>query len=193
MSGSGVYQISVVLEGIAPAVWRRILLSANTRLPSLHNTLQLVMGWDDYHLWYFESQGREYTDLELMDEDLGMGEAGSVRLRRLLPRVGSECLYVYDFGDNWRHRIRLEAAFDPDPAEKYPVCTAGERSCPPEDCGGVSGYEELLEALRDPKHQDHEAMIEWAGADFDPERFDRDQVNRILIRRPLVGKIPSEP
>ena len=91
-------------------------------------------------------------------------------------------VYTYDFGDNWQHEIVVEKILQPEEGVKYPRCISGKRSCPPEDVGGVPGYEEFLEAIMDPDHPEHEEMIEWAGEGFDPERFNIDDVNKILER-----------
>src|SRR5262249_4936275 len=85
--------------------------------------------------------------------------------------------YTYDFGDNWRHTIQVEKVLAPAAGERYPKCVKGKRACPPEDCGGVWGYAELLEALADPKHKRHEELKEWVGGEFDPEAFDIEAVN----------------
>ena len=95
---------------------------------------------------------------------------------------GDAFSYEYDFGDSWIHEIRIEKALPADPAVHYPRCLAGERACPPEDCGGPPGYEDLLAALQDPAHPRHEEIREWAGPSFDPEAFDPAKVNRILWR-----------
>lgn len=95
---------------------------------------------------------------------------------------GGTPIYEYDFGDGWDHELKIEKIVPADLTAHYPRCTAGSRACPPEDCGGPPGYERLLEALRDPKHEDHEQMREWIGGEFDPEAFDLDEVNRVLKR-----------
>ena len=86
----------------------------------------------------------------------------------------------YDFGDSWQHEIVLEKTLEPEPKVRYPRCVEGERACPPEDCGGVWGYAEFLDAIADPKHESHEDMLEWIGGVFDSERFDLDGVDREL-------------
>lgn len=92
-------------------------------------------------------------------------------------------LYEYDFGDSWTHQIVLEKILPPSPELKAPQCIAGARACPPEDCGGVFGYAELLTALRDPSHPEHEDMLEWMGGEYDPAFFDLEAVNDQLVPR----------
>jgi hypothetical protein len=109
-----------------------------------------------------------------------MRDESQARLYRVLPGPRAHMLYEYDFGDGWIHEIVVEEVLRPERAIKHPVCIAGERACPPEDCGGIWGYYGMLEAVRDSEHPEHEGILEWMGADFDPEAFDRDKVNRRL-------------
>jgi len=91
--------------------------------------------------------------------------------------------YEYDFGDGWEHKVVLEKIIPSAPGLSAPSCIAGARACPPDDCGGVGGYQEFLEAIGDPFHPEHEAMLEWIGGEFDPEYFDPDEVNDELAAR----------
>jgi hypothetical protein len=104
----------------------------------------------------------------------------TVRLSGILGRVGSKAIYTYDFGDSWEHSIVLEKRLPDDPNQTYPVCTDGQLACPPEDCGGIPGFYDLVEALSDPNHERHEEMLDWLGDDFDPQAFSVDNVNRML-------------
>ena len=101
-------------------------------------------------------------------------------LRKIAPEPSAVFSYEYDFGDSWEHRIEVEKVLLPEPGVRYPRCLAGKRACPPEDVGGIFGYEEFLQAIRDPKHPEHEAMREWVGGVFDPEAFDLQGVNERL-------------
>ena len=101
---------------------------------------------------------------------------------QVLPECGAKFLYRYDFGDNWEHVVVLEKVLPPEGGVRYPVCLGGARACPPEDCGGVAGYERMLEALRDPRHEEHGEWLDWLGREFDPAAFDLDAVNRALER-----------
>ncbi len=95
-------------------------------------------------------------------------------LSEILPKTGKRFSfrYEYDFGDSWEHEVMFEGSPPADPKSKYPLCVEGERACPPEDCGGVWGYADFLEAIRNPKYEEHESMLEWIGGKFDPEKFD---------------------
>jgi len=180
-----VYQLKVSLKEISPAIWRRFQVTDDITLLKLHRILQVLMGWEDYHLHVFEIGGVDYSmpypdevDLDEMD----MISEKRVKLSQLHLAEKSRFLYEYDLGDSWIHEILVEKILPPDPKVKYPVCIAGERSSPPEDCGGVWGYEEFVEAICDPDHPEHEEYLDWVGGDFDSEKFDLEAINRELRR-----------
>jgi len=175
------YQLRIALEGTTPEIWRRIQVKDCT-LVRLHKHIQLAMGWEDYHLYSFDIAGVEYADTELVDEFYGE-DAREVRLGDVLPKGGqrSSFHYVYDFGDGWEHEILFEGCSTVEPGSRYPECLEGERACPPEDVGGVHGFEEYLAALADPTHSEHESYMEWRGA-FDPEKFSAERVTKRMQR-----------
>ena len=179
-SSAIVYQLKITLKNIKPPVWRRIQVE-DCSLAGLHDTIQTCMGWSGTHLYAFEVAGEEYGDPESAD-DGDFGDAGSLKLSQIASGGPTTFTYQYDFGDDWEHDVKLEKTLPPEAKVKYPRCLAGERACPPEDCGGVYGYENLLDALREPDHEEHEEMLEWVGGKFDPEAFDVDGVNRNLKR-----------
>lgn len=123
----------------------------------------------------FVPRGPEFADLDMEGED-----EDAVTLSELCPKVKSKLIYEYDFGDGWQHIIEVQKIVEPEPDVEYPICLAGKKACPPEDCGGVWGYYDLLDAIADPKHENHDDMLEWLGDDFDPEAFDLDEVNTML-------------
>lgn len=174
------YQLKVTLRGIKPRIWRRILMPGSMNLEDLHYVIQTVMGWGNSHLHEFTLRGKEYADpvFELDDAE----DERRVRLDRCGLQKGASFLYTYDFGDSWEHEIKVEKVLTPEEKLTHPACLAGERAGPPEDCGGVWGYESLLEALSDPDHPDHEDMLEWVGGRLDPEAFDLEAVNQELQR-----------
>jgi Plasmid pRiA4b ORF-3-like protein len=174
-------QLKVTLRDIHPPVWRRLAVWEDTTLAQLHRVLQIVVGWEDYHLHQFVI-GRRVYSVPDPDDDLYERKVineSRVRLREVVPRVGTRFEYLYDFGDSWRHDLLLEAMVLPDPEAGYPRCLAGERSAPPEDAGGPSGYADYLEAMTDPGHEEHENMLQWRGP-FDPEAFSLTTVNQQL-------------
>ncbi|MET4049452.1 hypothetical protein ABIB34_002551 [Rhodococcus sp. UYP5] len=183
--------IKVTLDEVEPPVWRRLALPSNLLLPELHNVIQDAMGWEDRHLHAFSSgeggagDGQRFEMQFSLDEgDDGTGIAeDDIPIGRLLSRVGDSLGYQYDFGDNWEHRLVVEAIgrLGDDGAR----CLGGERACPPEDCGGPYGYKDFLEALADPGREEHEHYRQWAGT-FEAGRFEVDEANaRIVSRRDL--------
>jgi hypothetical protein len=178
-----IYQIKVTLRGIRPPIWRRLLVPASMNLDQLHDVLQVAMGWDDSHMHEFEIGKQRFGKPDPMGQFMGAPPVGSERTTRLfsvLGKVGAKAVYMYDFGDDWAHEIAVEKILPPEEGRAYPVCVDGQRHGPPDDCGGVYGYYNLLEAIADPKHKDHGERLEWVGDDFDPEAFSVDEVNRKL-------------
>lgn len=177
---SGVYQIKVTLKYSHPPIWRRIQVTGDTTLHQLHHVLQVVMGWDNFHLHQFIIGKTEYGEPGPEEDLIPMEDDSSVTLSEIAPRERTKFLYEYDFGDCWRHELVIEKILPREEGTRYPVCLAGKGACPPEDCGGIYGYYELVEAVRDPKHKRHEELLDWLGDSFDPEEFDIDAINRVL-------------
>ena len=188
------YQFHVLLLGISPAIWRRVLISKGSSIAALHHVLQIVMGWDDTHLHRFNIHGKEYG----IAQPGGIGfrdDPTQVRLEDLHLRLKERFVYEYDFTDNWRHQLRLEHALPLDPTQVHPYCIGGARQAPPDRCGGVVGYLEqkrsfspvhitsrMLEIIEDEEArvadywEEFVAMRYWLHA----ETFDRTLVNRRL-------------
>lgn len=173
-----VYQLKVTLPGIRPPIWRRFQVAGNTTLADLHQVLQEVMGWGSSHLYEFVIDGRRYSARD--DEMDKHWDATGVTLRAVALQTGLRFTYVYDFGDNWRHEVLVEKIQPVDDATGPPICITGKRACPPEDCGSLPGYDELVKAMRDPTHRRYNELIDWLGAPFDPEAFDLEAVNEAL-------------
>lgn len=194
---STIYQIKVTLIDSKPPIWRRVLVEDTTTLSKLHTILQTVMGWDDYHLHMFTINGQIYGNPD--DDEYGdMGTKNETRfkLNQLVGREGFKFRYEYDFGDSWLHDLLVEKILPADPStgsggKRYPVCVAGKRACPPEDSGGVWGYEEILEAAANRKHPEHDRYLEWIGENFDPEHFDLNEVNEVL-RHPRRARMDDQ-
>ena len=192
-----VYQFKVTLRDIHLPIWRRIQVWEDTTLAQLHRVLQVVLGWEDYHLHEFVI-GRKIYCVPDPDDERTIIDEKRARIHQVIHRVGTEFEYGYDFGDDWRHDLLLEAILQPVCDTAYPRCVAGERSCPPEDVGGSSGYEDYLEALADPMHEEHEDVVKWRGP-FDPEAFSLADINQQLekrfrpIRMRAVSRTPSNP
>ncbi len=176
-----VYQIKVTLMGIAPLIWRRIQTQDCT-LVDLHDLLQVTMGWEFEHLYRFIIGGVEYADLDMSDADAE--DACDTNLSAILPARyrRPRFHYLYDFGDQWMHQLVVEERFPAEQGLKYPICVAGQRACPPEDCGGPWGYPDFVDTISNPDHRRHEETLEWVGGEFDPETFDLESVNKRLRR-----------
>jgi len=145
----------------------------------LHYVLQIALGWTDSHLHQFIVGDVYYGEPSVEDWEPVKNER-CYHLNQIAPAVGAEFYYEYDFGDNWQHQIVVEHILPPNPELRYGVCVAGERGCPPEDVGGVPGYANFLEAMRDPDHPEHEEYRAWLSGDFDPEYWDMIAVNEDL-------------
>jgi len=174
------YEIRVQMRDIEPPVWRILRVRPQTSLSRLHKILQRVMGWTNSHLHLFEIDGKPYGEGDF-EWDFDVQDYRGMRLDKIFTEGRTSFLYEYDLGDSWRHDITLLGMVEGDPGEKI-ACIAGARACPPEDCGGVSGYYHLLEARAAPGHEDHDMLMEWVGGKFDPEAFDVEAVDRALKR-----------
>jgi len=177
-----IYQFKITLKDIRPPIWRRVQVRSNTTLGHLHWVIQFSMGWTNSHLHSFSIQGVEYGMLmpELGFDEMGVRDEQSVKLSKVIPGEKFKFCYLYDFGDSWEHNILVEKVLDADPEINYPLCIKGKRACPPEDCGGVWGYRDFLEAIQNPDDPEHEEILEWVGGFYDPEDVELHEVNRQL-------------
>ena len=165
-----------------PLIWRQVEVPTSITLRVLHDIIQATMGWLDYHLWEFTIAGRRYG--LPTDEDWGTEprrDAAKVRLREVLKPGNTKIDYLYDFGDSWEHRLTVTNVRSGDPDLSYPRYIAGERNAPPEDCGGIPGFYETLDAAADSEHPRHAEAKEWL-ADYDPDSFDELPI-KIALRR----------
>lgn len=144
------------------------------------------MGWADYHLHEFQVarpaklKGKRTEFVGIPDDepydDKQWRPGWKVWLADYFDRDAQPVIYTYDFGDNWKHVIHYETFDIMEPTRSYPRCIGGARRCPPEDCGGVHGYLEFLEAITDPRHPEHRSYLEWVGGSYDPDDFDPNKV-----------------
>ena len=181
-----IYQLKIMLPYIEPPIWRRLEVPGSATFYDLHDAIQIAMGWEDDHLWAFDVEKTEVSPAAEQLEFPGAPRAkpaDGTTLDHMLAGRRIKFRYEYDMGDSWIHQIKVEKVFAPDPDVQYPCCTGGERACPPEDCGGFPGYMHLLEAMADSKHPEHDEMLEWIGEEWDPEAFDLDAVNKVLVPR----------
>jgi hypothetical protein len=171
-----VYQFKITLLETSPPIWRRIQVEDST-LDKFHEHIQTSMDWTNSHVHQFTIDGRLFGDPLLMEEDFderGFEDSTVTMLSDILPKSSERFRfeYDYDFGDGWQHEVLFEGCPTCEPGREYPVCLEGERACPPEDVGGVTGFSDFLETITDPGNEEHDGSLEWAGGWFDPEEFD---------------------
>jgi hypothetical protein len=184
-------RLAITLDEVKPPVRRRLAVPLAIRLDRLHRVFQIAMGWENYHLYEFRigrdiAYGQPDPDWDFPSSS--PRPANKMTLAQLVAQTRNKTFkYVYDFGDDWRYTVKLEAVLPPEPELAYPRLLAAEGCCPPEDVGGPWGYAEYLEALADPNHERHAEMVEWRGPDFDPNAVDnaaiQKQLNRLAPRR----------
>jgi hypothetical protein len=173
-----VARLKVTLSDVEPQVLRRFDVPLKIKLSRLHDVIQAAMGWTDTHLYEFRAGGVGWgVPLPEYDDD-GPLPASKTSLLDVLEDVGTKTIhYIYDFGDNWHHVIKVEKIDDAIPGAAYPRLVRAIGACPPEDVGGFPGYADFIEAMADPTHEEHEQMLEWHGGKFDPDEAD---IGRIL-------------
>jgi len=172
-----IYQLRIELLDLEPAIWRQVLVPASIRLHKLHVVLLWTMGWAGGHLHEFiigyDRYGEpdpNYDTPPLIQRDDRATLAAALGGRKAFT-------YLYDYGDGWEHGVSVEKILPPNPAMKSPQCLDGANACPPEDVGGPPGYVEFLQAISDPKHDEHQDLLEWCGGSFDPIAFRLEDVN----------------
>lgn len=179
------YQIKITLQGSKPSIWRRVVIPSDLSLPDFHKVIQTTMGWTNSHLHQFV-KNRTYYSPKMEDESLWDEEDdddldySKYKVSDLLRKTKDKVKYEYDFGDDWVHVIVLEKIIDESMDINDVTCLAGENSCPPEDCGGLWGYYNMLEILKDTDHEEYEEYIDWLSDEFDPTYFDIEEVNDML-------------
>jgi hypothetical protein len=175
---STIYQLKISLDGAKSPIWRRIQVPGDVSLLKLHFTLQIAMGWTNSHLHEFLIDGRYYgTPIDDEWDTREIQNEKEHQLEQVVPGKGFQFGYLYDFGDSWAHTILVENIMARDEQQHYPTCLDGAHACPPEDVGGIWGYEEFLEVVADAKHPEHDDYLTWVGGSFDSATFDRKQAD----------------
>jgi Plasmid pRiA4b ORF-3-like protein len=169
-----IYQLRIELRGIRPPIWRRLKVRNSTNLADLHIFLQIAMGWEDCHMHQFFCDGVAYGMSDEMQYEMDF------RISQLLKKEGDSLLYEYDFGDGWQHELKLERISPFETDQVLPLCVGGKRGGPPEDIGGIPGYEMCLNALANRDDPANEELLEFVVEDFDPDYFDANDVNEDL-------------
>ncbi|MCH8046134.1 MAG: plasmid pRiA4b ORF-3 family protein [Planctomycetes bacterium] len=176
------FQFKIALLDSKPAIWRCIQVRDCT-LDKLHEHIQTAMGWTNSHLHQFEIESERYGDPELLDDgfdDFDCRNSTTTMIAQIVPKSDMRFAfkYKYDFGDGWEHEVLFEGCPPIEKGKKYPICLEGERACPPEDVGGVGGYQNFLAAIADPKHEEHSSFLERCGGSFSPDKFEPKKATR---------------
>lgn len=177
-----VFQIQIALKGFKPKIWRRICIPSDLLLVDFHKIIQTTMGWSNTHLHQFIKDGNFYSVKDMFQDEMDCIDykKKKIRVSDLLKKEKDKLVYEYDFGDSWEHEILLEKILPYDNNINYPICLDGKMNCPPDDCGGIWGYADILDIVKQPDHEEYDSFMEWLGDDFDPEYFDKDEVNDLL-------------
>ena len=164
-----------------PLVSRTIKVSSETTLYLMHHIIQTVMGWENHHLYEFSINNLRFADNRLLDEDFGdITDVKTVLLEDVFTKTGATAIYLYDFGDGWKHQLELFEISNAPQNELLPTFVSGQNACPPEDCGGAYRYREIIEILADSTHEEYQSIVEWLGPKFNPIEF-----NRLAIEKEL--------
>lgn len=174
-----IFQLRIDLLHLKPAIWRRIVVPGTIKLSLLHVVILQTMGWMGGHMHEFIIGERNFGNADPDSWGPPVEREDRVTLARALGGLKS-FIYIYDFGDCWEHRVKVEKILPPSVDLSFPMCLAGANACPPEDVGGSPGYVDFLEAIRDPSHEEHHHLLEWCGGNFDPTAFHLDDINRTL-------------
>jgi hypothetical protein len=183
-----VYELDIRLIGIEPPIWRRFSVSDQIKLSALDHVLQVVMGWEHSHLHQYIVGEVHYGEPDPeFDDDLKMQDDRRFKLRDIAREKEASFVYEYDFGDGWLHRVTVVDIWPRTENSLVPRCWDGSRACPPEDCGGIGGYQNLVEALRNRRHPEHRALRMWTGEHYNPELFSVQSVNSALALLVAIG------
>ncbi|MDP3972545.1 MAG: plasmid pRiA4b ORF-3 family protein [Candidatus Nanopelagicales bacterium] len=177
------HTITVRLNDITPTVWRQIRVDSTISLLGLHHAIQAAMGWTCSHLFAIEIGDYRYGYPD-PDFDLTI-DASTLKLDVAMPNVGDRARYEYDFGDGWEHTLTVDAI---EVATDSPAVLGGANACPPEDCGGWPGYEDLLTAQSDPTHERHDELRQWLGYTFDPTEFNKAAADAAIKNEKLTRR-----
>jgi hypothetical protein len=181
-----IIQLKITLKNSSPPIWRRVLVYKQMNFHDLHYIIQKVMGWENDHLWEFKFKNQRIGIIDDEPEDFGffeedeIADAEELQLDEIISRPKEKFDYEYDFGDSWHHEILVEKFLPYDKKTKYPICIKGKLNCPPEDCGGLWGYYNLLEAIEDKNHPEHKDMLEWLGGEYNKDYFNLEETNNKL-------------
>ena len=179
--------MKIMLEGVSPSIWRRLQVPGDVTLGWLHAVIQIGMGWTNSHMHRFIAGDRIFSgpifEMNEFEDDPRVIDERKTLLMDIAPHMRSVFRYQYNFGDSWEHIVKVEKINDrKPPMGDVAKCLDGARACPPEDCGGPSGYADMFEIILDPKHDEYESTLEWLGGGFDPEAISIENINKYLSK-----------
>lgn len=183
-----ILELKITLNDIRPPIYRKMQAPDFYTFHQLHHLIQLAFEWENIHMYTFFDKDREISAFE---DDFGKRKpenAKKIKLKERFKSPKDRLLYVYDFGDNWGHTVELEKVLEVDPSKRYPVCISGQRNAPPEDVGGIFGFEDFVEAMNDMEHPQHDDFVEWHSGFFDETAFSKSKINT-RFRSYVTGKI----
>ena len=180
-----IVQLKVSIVHSKPLIWRQIQVTKDTTFFELHHIIQISFGWDNYHMFEFDLEGYRIGEVDEEEKDNGYGsdqllDSREVRLKDVITQPKDIINYLYDFGDGWRHQIKVEKFLPIDTATKYPTCIDGQMNCPPEDCGGIGSFYHCIDVVNDKKHPNYKEIAQWFNKNYDIKKFDKEKVNRKL-------------
>lgn len=180
------YQIKCKLQYTKPTVFRTVLVNSSVTFYELHHILQIVMGWYNCHLFNFKYHDY-YLELPNVEDDdydpfgtFQKVDPRKITLSEFFISPKTMINYTYDFGDSWAHEIQLQKIIGPDEVSSLPICIKGKYACPPENCGSIPGYYNIIDVMSNPKHREYRSFVDWLSEPFDMEKFDIDFVNKEL-------------
>ncbi|MCS7036776.1 MAG: plasmid pRiA4b ORF-3 family protein [Saprospiraceae bacterium] len=182
MASKKILDLEIVLKDISPKIYRRVLVPDNLTFSDLHDVIQASMGWDNAHLYQFiVGRGSIYIgppplEYDLAYDDDGWEDGSQIEISQILCEPKVSVIYEYDMGDSWMHQVTVKKVLDPEPGKTYPWLVEGKRACPPEDCGGVLGYYDIVEAMEQPSSEAYQEYVEWLGGEYDPEYFGEEDI-----------------
>jgi len=181
-----IIRLKISLDHSAPLIWREVIVRSDISFTEFHHTIQLMMNWQNYHLFEFSTEGYRIGLIfdDGIDDSLDSNhllDANTTLLRDIIIDKGELIGYVYDFGDYWKHTIEVLGFTDVLPGEYYPVCMNGEMACPPDDSGGIHQYYLYLEILNDKKHPEYDSLKTWMPRGFKADKCDLVKINKQLL------------
>jgi hypothetical protein len=180
---SKILELEISLKSSKPKIWRRVHVPATHTFHQLHEVIQHAMGWMGHHLYAFQLNRYSSIGIPSADDWEEVQDSRKIKIGGYFQAPKDKIVYEYDFGDSWEHNVSLKKILAADPKITYPIVTAGAMACPPEDCGGIWSYQELIGLSNKPDSEEFQDFLELVGEDFDPTHFDLNEVNEMYFEQ----------